>query len=507
LWTPDIPKLKAAVQAWWTSLILNALDVANPILNAGVAALQPLVQNFVSTMSANGNALTDTIKPAVSALAAGAFNTSAANLTGAGVSTPDNAAAQAASAFAEAFGFGISSAAVTAAFEALFPEKLNSLNGVGPMLAQMAGFEEVAKAVLEPLYANAFGKSLDYKYRSLFKPDFPDEADAVSWHARRLDKEWKLEDVFAVSGLKPQFENAYIQGAYRPVQPRVLMNAYTDAPFPHDEIKDLLEFNGYRDADVTLMLDAFEKNSTKNVRQQFLTAAVRSTELGTQTPQQLDSDMTLLGFSDDAKSWVQLTVATRKLEQLAELFRKSISEAYKYGQITDADYVPALEGIGISAADAEGHYAIDSIAKRGRDSAAFLRAEEKLAAARTRAATSAAVAAYRTGALDEAALSAALIAAGVDPAIAAFIVTVQTERRQGPQVFVYGRLIGHQGAVVLKEKVAAVEAQYKKQLITDAQAAAALVDLEIPDPNAKALLAPWAALKVKPTTTGELLPR
>ena len=122
------------------------------------------------------------------------------------------------------------------------------------------------------------------------------------------------------------------------------------------------------------------------------------------------------------------------------------------------------------------------------------------------AATSAAVASYRTGTLDEAALSAALIAAGVDSEIAAFIVTVQVERRQGAITFVYGRELPRTEALVLKEKVSAIEDQFKKQLITDADVYPALAALNIPDANAKALIATWAALKTKPTATGEKLP-
>lgn len=507
LWTPDVPKLKAAVQAWWTSLILNALDVAIPVLSAAGGALNPVVTAFVSAFQANGAELRATVEAPVAALAGAAFNTSSSNLAAAGESTADNAIAQASAAFAAAFGFGISSAAVTAAFEAAFPEKLNVLNGAGPMLAKMAGFDEVAAEVLGPLYRNAFGRSLEYHYRSIFKPELPDEADAVTWHSRRLISDAQLRTIFGFSGLKSEYEEPFVKSAYRALQPRMFATLLVDQPFPTDQVQSALEFAGLRPEDVAFLLPALELASTKNVRQQYLAAAVRSTELGTMTPADLDGVLTSLNFSDDAKSWVQLTVATRKLEQLAELYRKSISEAYKFGQITDDQYVPALEAIGIGAADAQAHYAIDSIALRGRESAAFARAEAKLEASRTRAASSAALASYRAGTIDDVALLAALIAAGVDPAIAAFQVTVAVERKQGPLVFVYGLEISRRDALVLKENVAAVEAQYKKQLIDDAQAAAALSQLGIPERNATPLLATWAALKVKPTTTGEKLQR
>ena len=501
------PGGKSYVVNWVANLYTAAFENIAPLLKLLGVELQPVEKALVSAFQTYGPPIAADLNAPLTALAEATLKATTAAVSTLPLSTPDNAIAGAAEAFAGAFGNGLSSAGVAALFEAIFPEKLNTLNGLAPMIAKMAGFDEVAAAVLRPLYDAAFGRSLTYHYRSLFKPELPEESDAVEWHSRRLLTDAQLSTIFGFSGLKPEYETPFIASAYRGLNPRTFATMFVDEPVPTDAITAAAQFYGLRDDDITFLLAAINRNSTKTVRSQYLTAAVRSAELGTMTPADLDGVLTSLNFSDDAKSWVQLTVATRKLEQLAELYRKSISEAYRYGQITDDQYVPALEAIGIGAADAQAHYAIDSIALRGRTALAAAKAESRLEASRTRAATQAAVAAYRTGTFDEAALSAALIAAGVDPAIAAFIVTVQTERRAGPLTFIYGREIGRAGALVLKEKVAAVENQYKKQLIDDAAAAAALVTLEIPTANANALLADWAALKTKPTTTGELLSR
>jgi hypothetical protein len=507
IFRPVYDKFIDGVKTWWNLIVLGALSTAGDILTAAAPLLAPIAGAFRDAIATGGGPILATLKPGFVSLANSVLAETSSGVTGAGLSTPDNAADLAAAAFATAFANGLASAGVAALFEAAFPEKLNTLDGLAPLLAKMAGFDEVAGSVLKPLYENAFGKSLEYKYRSLFKPELPDEADAITWHARRLLTDDQLRTIFGFSGLKPEYETPFVESAYRAIQPRMFATLLLDQPFPTAQVQSAMEFAGLRPDDVTFLLGALEVNSTKNVRQQYLAAAVRSTELGTMTPAELDGVLTSLNFSDDAKSWVQLTVATRKLEQLAELYRKSISEAYRYGQITDDQYVPALEAIGIGAADAQAHYAIDSIALRGRESAAFARAEAKLEASRTRAASSAALASYRSGTIDDVALLAALIAAGVDPAVAAFQVTVAVERKQGHLVFVYGLELSRHDALVLKENVSAVEAQYKKQLIDDAQAAAALSQLGIPERNATPLLATWAALKTKPTTTGEKLPR
>ena len=269
----------------------------------------------------------------------------------------------------------------------------------------------------------------------------------------------------------------------------------------------MFKFNGFRDADVAILQNAYAALALQPFQAQYLSAAVRATELGTMTPADLGQAMTSINLNQDQQNLVQLTVATRKLEQLAELYRKSISEAYKYGTITDAQYVPSLEGIGIGAADAQAHYAVDSIAKTGKAAAAAVKAEERLANQRMRAAGQAAIAGYKSGTIDSVALEAALLAAGYDPAVAGFIVTVQTLRREGNEVFLYGVTLPHSQALLLREQVSALGIQVKSQLVTPAAALAALAGYGVPSANAQALVADWAATVTPAADVGVLEPR
>jgi hypothetical protein len=404
-----------------------------------------------------------------------------------------------------AFGFGAHLTAVTA--ELIMPLKHLGIPTIAALMAEFSGFKELVGAYHGPLIYNAIRVPSMADHAAKFRSRPPAARDADDWLSRRLITPAAHADAIAWSGLMPEYEAAESAGVYRPLQPRMFATLLLDQPFPAAQVKDALEYAGIRPADVDFLLPALELASTKNVRQQFLAAVVRSAELGTTTPAELDQELTLLNFSDDAKHWVQLTVATRKLQQLAELYRKSISEAYKYGQITDQQYVPSLEAIGIARADAEAHYAIDSIAKSGKAAAAALKAEERLAAQRMRAESNAAIASFRAGATDAVALEAGLLAAGMDPVVSGFVVAMETARQSGNEIFVYGLLLPRKDAVLLREKVTAVEDQFKKQLIDDAAARAALAGLGIPAANALALIAAWAALKTAPTKHGELLPR
>jgi hypothetical protein len=487
------PKGKQKVANLVANFVGGALSIAVPLLGDLEAELAPVARAFVNSLETNGAGLLNIFKDPAAAIALNSWFDTELALLKLKATTPDQSPAIAAAAISQAAGNGIASAGVAALFESVFPEKLNVLMAAAPILAKMAGFDEVIELARTPLYDAAFGKGLEYYYRSVFKPELPDEADAVQWHSRRLLSDAQLSTLFNYSGLKAEYEPAFIASAYRAVQPRAVMALLQDVDFPTAEMTSLLQFAGLRDADINLMLPLMKLNSTKTVRQQYLAALMRSVELGTDTPAALSRAMTDMQYSADAQNWVQLTVAEKKLEQLAELYRKSVSESYRYGTLSDAGYVPALEAIGIANADAQAHYAIDSIAKHGKLLVAALRAEERLLQQQKSAAMKAAIAEYRAGTIDALALEAALLAAGIEPTIASFAVVIQTARTEGTLTMVYGVELGHTAALLLKEKVAAYKEQAVKKIGDPAIWTAELAALGIPDVNVKALVSEWEA--------------
>lgn len=397
LWTRLLtPGQKELVKNLLTNFYSGAVSVAEPLLAAVQDELGPMVTAYIAGIEAIGGPIFDDLAIGFEKLAAKILEAQRGAIATIGLSTTTNAIDAAATAFTTAFGAGLASSGVASAFEAAFPEKLNTLDGVAPMIGKLAGFDQVAGEVLGPLYSNAFGKSLEYKYRAQFKPEYPSERDAVEWHSRRLDIGWKLEDVFAVSGLKSEYEAAYIEAAYRPISVRALANAFIDVPVPVAQLRDTMEFTGNRPVDIAFMIHAIQLNSVKSLRNAYLSAVTMSAERGTLTAAEVVDAVQNSASITDAAQLVQLTIAVRKLEQLAELYRKSITEAYKTGQITDAEYLPQLEAIGIAQADAEAHYAVDSIAVRGKALSAEQRAAARAAATLQRAQVQAALAEFRS---------------------------------------------------------------------------------------------------------------
>lgn len=490
-------KNRAMVANWIANWTHAGLDTAIPLLDALESTLEPLTTAFVTAFESYGGPIFKTIRSPVSALVREEIADATAGLTANGESTPDNAVRMAADAMSDAFGFGLASAGVAAAFEAVFPERLNVLDGLAPMLGKMGGFDEVAAAVRDPLYEAAFGQSLKYHFNSVFKPELPNESDAVEWHSRGLLTDDQLRVVFRYSGLKSEYEQPYVDAAYRPVSAFIMLRVLEAGIVDEAAVKDALKFNGYRDADIAALLTYSKWSEVSTYRSQYLSSVITAAERGVVSFDEVDDALSSMQAPAGANYFVHLTIATRKLEQLADIYRKSVSEAYKYGLITDADYIPHLEAIGIAEADAAAHYAVDSIGKQGR----ALAAEEREAAAAAKrleaAAVRAALAEYRIGTIDDAALLAALIAAGMDPALAGFAVAYAAARQQGTQVIVHGKLVDRASAQALREQVAAIEAQTKKKLLTADQALNELAMLEIPGPNRNALVAAWAAQAYK----------
>jgi len=406
---------------------------------------------------------------------------------------PTQAASAVATAMEGASALGVGSRLVTMLFEIFIPKRLNFMNWLGPTLAQFSGYEETAGIYRGAQLHHALGNVSEYNAAATFRTVAPPHFIAAQLRARGLINDEQLARLEGWGGIMTEFAGALASSAYRAVQPRALAQAFVDVNFPVDTVREMMQFAGNRPQDIEIMLEAFAERATQNVRNQYLAAILTASEQGTMTSTDLESALTSLNFSDDAKGFVRLTVATKKLQQLDTLYRKSVSEAYKYGQITDADYVAHLEAIGIADADAEAHFAIDSIAKRGKDALSAARAVAREQAIEQRAAVASARAQYSAGNTDEAGLAAELLAAGLSAPLIAFAVSIAQARRQGSLRLVYGQLLAPPAAEILGREVAAIGEQTIKKLITPDLAIGQLAALNIPGPIREALAAKWAA--------------
>jgi hypothetical protein len=499
------PKGKARVGAFISNVVGGALSVATPLLNSLSGDLQSIEQAFVSAIQNNGAAIAEDLTGPFAVLGQAAFTAAKSSLEGKTNIQPGDWLDIAGKAFGDAVGFGLSSFAVSAAFESLFPEKLNTLNSIGPMLATMAGFEEVTRAALGPVFYAGIAQPARYDANSKFRSLKPPLLNAELLYSRRIITQAQFEQLAAWAGLSTDYVSAYEAAAFRPIQPRAIVNALQDTPFPTAQVQELLQDNGYSDAHVQLFLQLLEYNSTKNVRNSLITEAVLAYQNGVMADAELQQILSDQGWSSQAIGMVVQRAAIARSIKLAAEVEKSVVPMVAAGTMTPAQGLQQLTAAGVQAWYADLVITLATTKATVHAALKAATAEAHTLAAERRAGTQAAIQNYRAGNLTDAELVATLVGIGDDPVVAAAIDARLQAIRHGAVRWVWGQWLAPEAAKVLLERVAAIKAQLKETLITPDDAGAQLQALGVPPADANAIVADVAASKGAAADIGVLL--
>jgi hypothetical protein len=474
-----------------TNGIKGAIIAWSPIVNALEGQITPIVATVVDAMEKQGPGLAKAVRVPFSSVVLQFFRDSGTALR---TRKAHLNASTRRDAMGDAFGAGIASHTVAMAFEAIFPEKLNSFDAIAPILSEMAGYGEVAKAIREPLYENAFGQALKYYYKSQFKPEFADEGDAVQWRSRRLLSEADLRGVFKYSGLKAKYEGACEQRLSRDsaARPGLANSGRGFSDRRHDRA---LQFAGIRDQDIARLLPLLEENSVRtfavSISRRYSRRRIRSDRRS--DARQSPGFAKLLDQGQELRPPDRGGEAPRTLRAVPQ-----ISDAlYETNQLDDSQYVPALQAIGINDADANAHFAIDSARKKGRE---LLKEERDLArqqGRQTALAVQTARTEYLSGSLDDVAFSAAITTSGLPADLIPGTIALGVAQKSARRVEKYGLLLDRDKAQILTEKVAALKEQVVKKLTPIDAASQTLDSFGIPPANRNALLSDWSAQALK----------
>jgi hypothetical protein len=494
--------IQATLSNWIHAVVQAAPGLATELAND----LQPAAQQIEAAITTVGGGIRDALEPGLASVGTAAFNTIVASLAGNFNITPDQWETIAGKMFADAAGFGLSSFAVSAAFESIFPEKLNTLNSVGPMLATLAGFEEVTKAGISPMLYAFIGQPARYDANSKARSLLPDLMTARIMLSRRLITTDQYNTLVGYAGLSPDWVAAEQALSFRPIQARALATAIVDTPFPTAQMTAILQDNGFSDTNVQFMLGILQYNSTKNVRNSYISEAITAYGDGVVGDAELNQILTSQGWSDDA-----ITLATnraliiRRVKLAAEV-SSQVVPLITAGLMTPEQGLQQLEAAGVVDWQANLKITLATTKAELQQARKTAAAEAKLELTRQRNLTRAAVAEYERGAIDSAGLTAALVALGLDATLVASVVAVETSKRAGKLKFVYGQFLTPQAAKVLTEQVAAYEAQFKAAQIDLATVTNALASLQVPPAQAQALIADWSASAAVATPAGTKQP-
>ncbi|HEY2675457.1 MAG TPA: hypothetical protein VGI65_00710 [Steroidobacteraceae bacterium] len=405
----------------------------------------------------------------------------------------------------EAMTFGMAAHWAAYAAELVDPGKHVGLNSSAAMLAGFAGFDELMKGIIGVEVRQAIAVPHAYKINAQARATMPNMGAALGMHARRKISDGEVQTLLGYAGLNRDWVAPTLAASYRPIQPRALATAIQDTPFPRDQMQEILEDNAYSPEHVTFFLDLLEYNSTKNVRNAYISEAIAAYKAGVMPDAELDDILTAVGWSDQAKQFVRSRALLQRRVTLAAAAEKQIVPQVQNGTLSVEQGLQQLEAAGVQPWYAELETTLAGVRATIAAAKKELAAEARLTLQRQHAGQRTAIADYQAGVLDDAALAAALLALGIDPLIAASVVATQSATRAGRMRLVYGQLLSPHDAKVLEERVAAIAQQVKDQLIDFAQARTQLQGLQVDAPEINALLARWAALLKKSAGAAQLI--
>jgi len=363
----------------------------------------------------------------------------------------------------------------------------------------MVGFEELRDVQIGPLLRHGIAKVANMRARALFAQELPASAQAAHWVARGHLDEGKAITWMLFNGTGPEVAGPELRAGYSAISPRALATLVQDAPFPRDKMAEILQDNAVWPDHAHFLLDLLEYNSTKNVRNSYVSELLTAHAKGVMGEDELHQELSGLGWSDQAIHLVEKRALLQRRVTLAAKVEAQIKPLVESGGITSDEGLHQLEAAGLQDWYAQLEITLATTKAEVTRMRKLAAAEAKLEAEQKRAATRAAVAEFQSGGVDLPGLVAALTLAGVDPAVTASIGVVQEATRSGRMRLVYGELLHPAAARVKLERVAAIGQQVKDQLITRDRALAELTDLKVDAADANALVARWeATLKKSP---------
>jgi len=376
---------------------------------------------------------------------------------------------------------------------------------VAALIATAAGFDEIAERSLAPFLDAIIRNRAIQDANTNWPTRVPPGAQGLALLSRRKITQAQADQLQDCAGLDPTWRPAMYAGAYRAAQPRTLVQAFLDQPINQTQLIAMLQDSALSDANVTFMADAITYKSISNVRNSYLSALISGYQKGVVGDDELNQAMTDFNFSPQAQQYVRAHVLILRREVLAAETEKQIVPQIVNGIITQEQGQQQMELAGVQPWYAELLTQLAAVRAEVAVTKKELKAEEKLAAKRQTALQRTALADFANGTLDAAGLGAALIASGLDPVIAGAVVAEKTATQSGRLRLLYKQLLLPADAKLLTERIDAITAQLKEQLINYQQALAQIKALGVDDADANAIVARTAAAIAAASTVGTLI--
>jgi hypothetical protein len=389
---------------------------------------------------------------------------------------------------------------------ALFREGAGEqLEHLSERILAIVGLEEIREVQLGPLVEYGMGRQAEHNAKATFMQELPSVGEVSSWLARGLIDKPTAETIMKFNGRHTDLYPNTLTAAAHGMSPRIMLRLIDTGLFTSAEIADELTFSGMRPASQHRMIVAAGYLSTQPQRHQLQAAYEAQYRIGLLDKAELTSLLDAADHNTDRNDLILRRVNSEILVDEAKLLIVEYASLFKGGVWNDATYRAQLAGLGmqqwkidLEAGKAEAAANVATFKKNLAASAALERAtvaEERKAA----------MAGFRSGALNSAALAAALVLTGLTPTQSAAWVSLAGLQQSGDLRWIYGLLKSPAEAGLLRARVAALADQRKRIQIDDPAFVGALQAMGIPDRYINALRAATDAL-ITPKTAAVTIP-
>jgi hypothetical protein len=368
------------------------------------------------------------------------------------------------------------------------------ISKIGEVITGLLGFEELREVQLGPLVNHGIAKIADMQAKKLFGQELPGAGALASLAARGLITDPQYFTWVPYTGLPGELWEQTRQNAYHGLGARRMMQLINTGLFSNAEIANELTFSGIRPVSQQRMLTAAPYLATQPQRHALWATLEKAYVAGLLDDAGLTDNIDSAQNNTDRNNLILQKVKWDVLIAETKALEAEYTTLYLSQVIDDATFRGFLGGIGlqpwmISIAAGKAEARLNATLHK-KDLAAAAALQRATAAEERKAA----MANFKSGNTNQAGLALALVATGLTATQAAAWVDLATLQKAGGLRWQYGLQLSAAEATLLRERVAALTDQRKRQQITDAQYVSALGSLNIPPDYINALQAAADAL-------------
>lgn len=364
-----------------------------------------------------------------------------------------------------------------------------SVTRIAELVAGAIGLEQLRDVQIGPLVREGIAKVATMQAKAIFRQDAPDFGSLARLAARSYITTDRAAALAPYSGVPAEFVEPIQLAAYTSLPERFLIQLFDSQLFTQADLNRILTEHGLNAADRQLLVNALPYVATRPQRTQLQGAVESAYAAGLLSDTDLVNQLETVQSTTDYQQLILARVRWELLIRTTKELETSYSTMAQSGALSILAYQAQLEGIGLQPTMVNTLVAVAQnrlAATSARQATAAERALERATASVERRA---AQANFASGGIDSAGLALALVATGLTAEQAAAWVDLAVLRQGGSTRLTYGKLLLPAQAQLLRERVAALTGQRRKNLITNEIYTSQLTNLGIPNNWINALLA------------------